>query len=466
MFLKKVKSKLNSISYRLAFSFLSFFIPCYLITFGIFYVWTTDFLISRDRDLIDGRITQYQEFVEREGVTGLRKIFADDKMRLSASRYLLTLSDLSGDVLFTHMPEDVEDKFNNLEGQLKSSRNLPTGKWFYLESNNNENSIEVKSIVLNNDLRLNVGSSTKVRGELLDKFQDMFLTIFIPLLLFSIFLSIYTAQKFLKPIDKLSKLIKDIRNGNLSSRAVLPVVEDELYELTVTFNDMISQVEYLVEAMKDTLDNVAHDLKTPLARARLASELALKSGSVEDLKMASEENIENLDIILNLLSTIMMMSEVNSKTLVKNKEIFQARKIIEEIEELYVFIAEEKNILIKIACTDTSNIFADKLMIRQALANLLDNAIKYSPPNTSILISCTTYPNETILSVADEGEGIASKDLPKIWERLYRADKSRHQKGFGLGLSLVKIFVESNGGSVAVESIEGKGSVFKIILPA
>jgi signal transduction histidine kinase len=430
-------------------------------------VWTSDFLKSRDRDLIDIRISQYQEFVDKEGVSGLKKIFADEKMRLGASRYLLTLSDLSGDVLFTHMPEDVEEKFNDLEGQLKLSQNLESGKWFYIDSNGvDDNSIEIKSIMLNNDLRLNVGSSTKVRGELLAKFQVIFLTIFIPLLIFSIFLSVYTAQRFLRPIEKLSKLIKEIRNGNLSSRAQLPLVEDELYELTVTFNDMISQVEYLIEAMKDTLDNVAHDLKTPLARARLASELALKSGSVEELKVASEESIENLDIILNLLSTIMMMSGVNSKTLVKKKEKFQARKIIEEIVELYLFIAEEKNITIKIECSEEAYVFADRLMIRQALANLLDNAIKYSLADTTITISCVSGADEIVFNIMDEGMGISASDIPKIWERLYRADKSRHQKGFGLGLSLVKIFVESNGGTVTVESTEGKGSSFKIILPA
>ncbi|MEA9355987.1 HAMP domain-containing sensor histidine kinase [Bacteriovorax sp. PP10] len=466
MFLKRVKARFSQLSYRLALTYLLFFIPCYLITFGIFYAWTSDFLQTRDRDLIESRMGQYQEIVEREGIVGLKKIYFDTKMRSGSSRYLIQLYDLKGNDLFLHMSEELNKEFSNIDFQLKKSLDLKNDSWFYLESkDHDEDAVEVKTVLLANDLRLNVGASTEERDELLEKFQVIFLTIFIPLLISSIICSILIAQKFLKPISNLSGLIKKIKDGNLSQRAVVPKFKDELHELATAFNDMLSQIEFLIEAMKDTLDNVAHDLRTPIARVRLAAELALKSESPEQLKIAAEESVENLDVILNMIQTIMTMSGLNSKTLQLKKEHFYALHIIEEVVDLYLFVAEEKQITISIECSDSIQVFADRFMIRQALANLIDNAIKYSSTNTHISIVCYEEDQRIIFLIKDQGTGISSDDTPRIWERLYRGDKSRSEKGFGLGLSLVKIFIESNDGNVSLESTSDKGSVFKFSLP-
>lgn len=466
MFLKKVKSKFSQISYRLGLTYLLFFIPCYLITFGVFYFWTTDFLETRDRDLIEARIIQYQEILEKEGVEGLKHIYTDTKNYTGAAKYLLEVTNPSGKVLFFHMSEGLDQKFIRVSEQLKRSQFLKNGQWFFLESSDHDkDAIEVKTIILKNQIRLNIGASTNDRDELLEKFQAIFLTIIFPLLISSFFFSIFIAQKFLKPISNLSNLIKQVKGGDLSPRATLPYYQDELHELTVTFNDMLSQIEFLIEAMKDTLDNVAHDLSTPISRARIASELALKSGNTVELKLAAEESVENLDIIQNMIQTIMTMSGLNSKTFSLKKEKFFANMIIDEIVELYIFVAEEKHITLTVQCEKEIEVFADRLMIRQALANLIDNAIKYSPSDTQVRIICRKVNQQIEFIVEDEGMGISADDIPRIWERLFRSDKSRHEKGFGLGLSLVKIFIESNNGTVIVESVVGRGSVFKFSLP-
>jgi len=447
-------------------TYLLFFIPAYLITFGVFYVWTSDFLETRDRDLIDARINQYQEIIEKEGVIGLKKLYLDTKRHTGAARYLLQLSDLKGNILFFHMSEELKQEFLKIDKQLNQSQFLKNGNWFFLESTDHDkDAIEVKTIILNNQFRLNVGASTEERDELLEKFRVIFLTILIPLLISSFFFSIFIAQKFLKPIKNLSNLIKEVKGGDLSQKASLPYFRDELYELTLAFNDMLSQIGQLIEAMKDTLDNVAHDLSTPIARARIAAELALKSGNPEQLQLAAEESVENLDIIQNMIQTIMTMSGLNTKTFSLKKEKFAASLVIEEIVELYFFVAEEKQITLTVSCANDIMVFADRLMVRQALANLVDNAIKYSPIHTQVTITCRLEGAQIIFLIKDQGAGIMVDDIPRIWERLFRGDKSRHEKGFGLGLSLVKIFIESNGGDVSVESIVGVGSIFKFTLP-
>jgi signal transduction histidine kinase len=467
MFSKKGKSRFNQISSRLALTYLCFFIPCYLITFGIFYVWTSDFLKTRDHDLIDARISQYQEIIEKEGFAGIERIYTDKQLHIGASKYLMELRDNNGKVLFFHMSEELfHQRFNDVEKQMDASSSLASGTWFFLVSADHDyDAFEVRTVVLNNNLRLNIGASTDARDLLLEKFQVMFLTIFIPLLISSILLSVFIAKTLLRPIKNLSRLINEIKGGNLSPRAKLPGYKDELYDLTFTFNSMLDQVENLIDTMKDTLDNVAHDLRTPLARARLASELALKSDSPEKLKLAAEEGIENLDIILKMIQTIMTMSELNSKTFILNKVNFLAHDIIDEIIDLYLFVAEDKRITISSQCDEGATVFADRLMVRQALANLIDNAIKYSPPDTEVSIRCYPENGQIHFIVQDQGAGIPKEDISRIWERLYRGDKSRTEKGFGLGLSLVKIFIESNKGVVSVESEVGKGSTFKCSLP-
>jgi signal transduction histidine kinase len=140
-------------------------------------------------------------------------------------------------------------------------------------------------------------------------------------------------------------------------------------------------------------------------------------------------------------------------------------ELVRDVRELYQILAEEKRITLSASVPENLVFNADRTRIQQCLANLVDNALKYTGNGGKVEITASQTGTETILQVRDNGPGIAADELPRIWERLYRSDKSRHEKGLGLGLSLVKAFTEAHKGTVAVESQPGQGAVFTLRLP-
>ena len=160
----------------------------------------------------------------------------------------------------------------------------------------------------------------------------------------------------------------------------------------------------------------------------------------------------------------MKISEFESKSFKLNVETFNLNKLIQEVIDLYLFVAEDKDI--KIICTEEQvDLKGDRTLIKQVIANLLDNAIKYSPANTVVTIDLKKNTSHIFINVRDQGIGIDQFELNKIFERLYRSDKSRTESGFGLGLSLVKTIVEAHQGRIEVKSQLGAGTEFKVIFP-
>jgi signal transduction histidine kinase len=355
--------------------------------------------------------------------------------------------------------------FNLNDLQKKLFQNKTKNSFYYEASlDNDDDSMEVKEVPLKNGYSLVIGVSTDNRDELLEQIANIILMISIPLLLISVFISFWIAQKFLDPIKKLSNNMKKIKEGERNIKIELPHFHDEFYDLTVSFEEMVDQTNLLIKEMKNTLDNIAHDIKTPLARARLASEYALSNPDHEELINASEETLESLNNITVLIDSLMKISEFESKSFKLNVETFNLNKLIQEVIDLYLFVAEDKDI--KIICTEEQvDLKGDRTLIKQVIANLLDNAIKYSPANTVVTIDLKKNTSHIFISVHDQGIGIDQFELNKIFERLYRSDKSRTESGFGLGLSLVKTIVEAHQGRIEVKSQLGAGTEFKVIFP-
>jgi signal transduction histidine kinase len=206
-------------------------------------------------------------------------------------------------------------------------------------------------------------------------------------------------------------------------------------------------------------------LRTPLTRLQTGAQLALQNENPEQIKESLADAVEEAERLNSMLCTIMDISEVEAGALKLQLETFELKPVVDVLVELYDEVAQEKNITIASRIDPAGQITADRNRLQLLLSNLLDNAVKYTPNGGRVELAADFQPGEVRISVRDSGIGIDAADLPRIWDRLYRADKSRSQRGLGLGLSLVKAFVEAHGGKATVSSEPGKGSLFVVTFP-
>ncbi len=313
-----------------------------------------------------------------------------------------------------------------------------------------------------------MGTSTEVRRSTLILLLRTFAVLFVPLAGISFLVGSFLTSRTLAPIQRLTERAQAIiLTGNLLERVPPPKGRDELQDLVTLFNSMLDRISLLVHSMRETIDTLAHDLRTPLTRFRGLAELALQAGDPLRWKTALEEGIEESEKLLQMMNTILDISAAQAGALPLRREELDLSELLKDMVDLYSFPAEEKNLRISLTLPDTPLVLkADPNRLRQVVGNLLDNAVKYSPPDTTVHVEATSEDSMVILRVRDEGEGIAPPDLPHIWERLYRGEKARKIPGMGLGLSLVKAIVEAHQGTViARNDSSGKGAIFEVRLP-
>jgi signal transduction histidine kinase len=277
----------------------------------------------------------------------------------------------------------------------------------------------------------------------------------------------FLASRTLRPIRSLIETLRSIiETGKMEVRAPTHQTGDELDVLATLFNVLLGKINILITGMQRSLDNVAHDLRTPLMRLRGIAETALRSEQTrEGSREALMDSLEESERIVSMLNTLMDISEADAGTMKLHLEEVDLLDLIEDVVRLYQHVAEERGIRIHTSCARGLYLTVDLNRMRQALANLLDNAIKYTRPGGRVDIEARSRQYEIVIMVSDRGMGISHEELPKIWDRLYRGDKSRSEHGLGLGLSLVKAIVQAHKGHVDVSSISGVGSSFYIYLP-
>ncbi|MEI6513331.1 MAG: ATP-binding protein [bacterium] len=286
-------------------------------------------------------------------------------------------------------------------------------------------------------------------------------------IVFSVVVSLVLAQALIIPIRKMRQLSKRIAGGDFETRVREPS-GDELGELSEDLNTMASRLQELERARRDFMGNISHELRSPVSNIRITSEVLQRraerlgddSAKLFGTVIAETERLELL------IDELLELSAIMAGVLILEKEVFDLKPMLEELIENISPRAHQKNINIGLLADPTINISADWTRLARAIGNLIDNAVKFTPSGGQVVLSARRCDAEITIEVTDTGEGISEEDLPKVFERFYRADKARTRTGgAGIGLAIVKHTVEAHGGSVEAYSEEGHGSKFIIRLP-
>ncbi|HEX5110196.1 MAG TPA: HAMP domain-containing sensor histidine kinase [Vicinamibacterales bacterium] len=331
--------------------------------------------------------------------------------------------------------------------------------------------LELESARLSDGTLVEVGKSSEEREALLARFRATLGAVTLLIIAVALGGGWLATQSALSPIRRLTQTVRQIiRTGRTDARVPLtesPGEGDAIDELTVLFNTMLDRIARLVDAMRASLDNVSHDLRTPLARLRGTAELALASpADVDRYRDALADCVEESDRMLAMLNALMDISEAESGTMQLQRQPIDLNDVLERAVDLYADAAEAKGLTIERSKSDGPVVVSgDRPRLEQVAANLLDNAVKYTPAGGRVEVSVSTRDGSAQIRVRDTGIGIPPNEQPRIWDRLFRGDQSRAERGLGLGLSLVKAIVTAHGGSVAVDSEPGRGSTFTVSLP-
>lgn len=273
--------------------------------------------------------------------------------------------------------------------------------------------------------------------------------------------------RMVRGIQRVGKAADRIAAGDYSCRVPLNNDGCEIDSLVASFNTMTGNTEILMSELRTIADDIAHDLRTPLTRMIGRSEVTVSGNpTLEDALNTLGDNAEECRAMLALINQMLEISKTESGAIVPDRRELDLSALLERSVELFRLPAEQKGQEIVLNLPERPVHFCgDSVKLQRLVGNLLDNAMKFTPPQGRITVALKQSAQEIVLRVSDTGCGIPAEEREKVFKRFYRADSSRHLPGNGLGLALVQAIAKAHGGSVGLESEPGRGSVFTVRLP-
>lgn len=463
MFWTRLKEFAHSLSLRLSLGYAAIFTCSALVLFVLIYVLLGAAINQKDHDLVESRLREYQAIYQGGSVPALKDWINRVGEAQRQQTFFVRVAKADQSVLFMILPADWLR--TDLQ-RIGNPTNTNAESWLRIPRDKDVD-LTVASTHLPDGTWLQVGRSSDSRGQLLGKFRIVFGMVIVPVILLAFLGGVWMTNRTTRPLRQIVQAARSIiRTGKLDVRVPASTTTGELDDLVALFNRMLAGNENLIHALRGSLDNVAHDLRTPLARLRVMLEDALRNESdLTSARQAMAGALEETDRVQTIIRTLMDVTSAETGMMNLDLTPTDLGSLIDDVMELYEDVAAEKEITVEKKFSAGFQANVDAARIRQVFANLLDNALKYTPRGGKITISAERENGETSVCFQDNGMGIAENDLPHIWERLYRGDKSRNEHGLGLGLSLVKAIVEAHNGRVEVKSMPHVGSEFRLFLP-
>lgn len=462
MFLKKINYLRNSLLFRLTLLYAVAFTVLSTMGFLIFYYRIYSVTMEHlDIELL-AETQKYTALMKESGIEGVISEMNQEAESENPEEDFYRLFNFKGDVLFS---SDMAS-WGNISKQEVLTKIRDKKLTYVIETpviDKREDKARMITAIVGPDAVLQIGESLEEVDDYLDIFLELFSILIISLIIVSTIIGWLLARRATIDMEKVTETAEEISNGAYDRRVQVNGRFKEIERLGATFNRMLDRIQSLLDSMKEINDNIAHDLRSPLARIRGLAEMSLlKEKSIEAYEEMAASTIEECDTLIGMINTMLDITEAEAGVNGAESEEFELVALIREACELFRPIAEEKKINLKTNLPESLLLKSDQKKMQRIVTNVLENAIKYTPGNGTVFISAAVQNGEVQIDFKDTGEGISPTDLPHIFERFYRCDRSRSQSGVGLGLSLVKAYTESLNGSISVQSIPDQGSHFML----
>jgi signal transduction histidine kinase len=442
----------------------------YLTVFAVFaafllayFNWATGRLITEQiTEAIDSEIVGLAEQYNQGGIRRLVLIVDARARRPSSNLYLVT----------TPTGEGLAGNVGSLEPRVLDQPGTRETVYRRLdEPEGSEHQALVRVFHLPGQFRLLVGRDLDERARLREIMIGAAQWSIALVVILGLAGGFFVTRRVLKRVDAMTGTTRAIMEGDLTERLPIAGTGDELDRLAENLNAMLERIEALMRGLKEVSDNIAHDLKTPLTRLRNRCEAALRMAKGDaDYRAALENILEESDGLIRTFNALLMIARAESGEAGYVMSEFDATDVVRDVAELYEPLAENKGLNLKVKATVPVRVRGNRELVSQALANLVDNAIKYaSPERTSdthpeIALTARVDGGRVLLSVTDGGPGIPVADRGRVVERFVRLEQSRSQPGSGLGLSLASAVARLHRGELRLED-NGPGLRAVLALP-
>lgn len=462
MSLKIIKSLGGSLLFRLTLLYTLAFTLLAILSFAVFYYRIYSVTMERTDEELLGEINYYSQFLAESGLAGLQKRLIQETDAEDPEEEFYRLINFNGEVLTTSdMSAWGSVDWADVIVELKATEINHIFQTVTLAED--DGTARVISAVIGQDTILQIGESLEEADEYLGIFLNLFSILTGVLIIASAFIGWYLARRALTDMADVTRTAEDISRGEYDRRVEVKGQFKEIDRLGMTFNHMLDRIQILLRSMKEINDNIAHDLRSPLARIRGIAEMTLTDDkSMSDYKEMAINTIEECDSLIEMINTMLDITEAEAGVNGAKVTEFDLVVLITDACELFRPVADEKKLDLAVNLPESILFWGDIKKMQRIVTNILENAIKYTPEQGTVTVSAMAQNGKVQIVVKDSGIGISEKDLPHIFERFYRCDRSRTQGGVGLGLSLAKAFVKSMNGKIEVSSTMSMGSIFTV----
>ncbi len=460
---KKGISFFQTTTFRLTLWYVGVFSLLSLVVFFIVYVSLAAHLQAQtDNEILD-TAKEFNALYREHGVKALQSEFTREAGSRGSRDVFFQLHSPNGKLLAASDLSQWHGLKISRRVKPVSSKNQPSFRTFLLPDR--ECNVRIISISAADGNVIEIGSSLQHNEIVLERYSETFGTALIIMLICGALVGYLLAQKAMAGVQRVTDTAFHIGKDGLGRRAPLADEGAEINALAYAFNGMLERIESLLDEMRQITDNVAHELRTPVTRIRGMAEMTLKgSENTGDYREMAASVIDTCDDLIEMVNTMLEISKTDSGVAELSITPLDMREIIEEAADLFAPMSEDKHIDIRVIAPSQVRITGDRRRLQRVVANLLDNAIKYTPCGGTVTLAIQADVTGVKMEIMDTGGGINENDIPHIFDRFFRGDKSRSTAGSGLGLSLALAIVHAHGGDITVKNT-GQGTAFSVCLP-